>query len=243
MQADPFAPLKTSLPNLQPSDTALPNLWDSRFQDLLNNDAVLNRRVADLEKGAKPSRNIQSVSSLNALRAFDQPGSGEIVYVPDYGLYRYYPAATDAEDLPWTVRPDSGVGRWKIDMVPRRMLAAPLGVATLDKQGFVVQSLPNYSITGDKLAPGAVTMTALEDLTLNDLTVLSVNRASLTQLLGALGNRLKAVTGESTWRSDPKVNLGTLNQYAARLDRAQVWAQKQTMTTLEVTGDFILPVR
>lgn len=243
MQADPTATFKTSLPDLTSKDTATPNLWDTRYSALLNNDAVLERRISSIEKGTKPARNIQTVDTLAALRSFDQPAAGEVAYVPDYGLYRYYPSATESEAVPWTLRPDLGVGRWRMDMVPRRMLGAPLGVATLDTQGFVVQSLPNYSITAEKLAPGAVAAASIGVLTLNDQTVLTVDSATLTQLVGALGNRLKMVTGLASWRDTPSVNLATLNAYAARVDRAQTWSQKQTMTTLEVTGDFILPVR
>lgn len=243
MQGNPLETLKSTLPDLLTTDIALPNLWDSRFKVLIDNDAVLNRRLQDVEAGTRPSRNIQIAATLAALRSFPQPADGEVAYVPDYGLYRYYPAASEGENVPWTVRPDSGVGRWRIDMVPRRMLAVPQGIATLDSQGFVIQSVPNYSITAEKLAPGAVSTAAMGDMTLNDQTILNTNTGNVSQLLGAIGYRLKAITGELTWRTAPAVTLSQLNMYAARVDRSQTWYQKQTMTTLEVTGDFILPVR
>lgn len=242
MQGDPSKTFTSTLPDLASTDAATPNLWDQRFRTLLDNDAGLNRRVADVESGARPARTVQTVDSVALLRAYLNPNPGEVAYVPSGGLYRYYPGATEAELLPWVVRPDSGAGRWRLDMVPRSLIGALGGVASLDGQGFLAQALPNGSVTSDKFAPGAVGTAALGQLTLNDGISLGTNTATLEQLLGAVGNRLKALSGKGSWRDAPAVTLETLNTVAARTDRTQTWTQRQTLNQVTVTGELIIPV-
>ena len=242
MQGDNTKTVTTTLPDLESTSIAVPNTWDSRFKVLIDNDAALTRRVGEMESGVRGVRTLQTIQSVQALRTFQNPNDGEIAYIPQVGLYRFYPGSAEAEALPWVVRPDSNVGRWRLDLVPRSMIGVANGVAGLDAQGFLAQALPNGSVTAEKFAAGAVSAAALGNFVLNDSVTLNVNSATLEQLLGALGNAVKGITGGVTWRSGAPVNLATLNTYAGRTDRPQTWTQRQTMNQLTVTGELILPV-
>jgi hypothetical protein len=242
LNGDSTQVVQTQLTSLVGQDAAVPNLWDTRFQILINNDANINARVQAFENGTRAPRSVQLLADLPALRAFLTPTPGEVVYIPGTGLYKFYSAAAEAENLPWTVRPDSNTGRWRIDMVPRSQLAVANGVATLDGNSFLTQSVGPGSITTDKLAAGAVSGDKLGNVTVDQSIMLTVDTATFAQVFGALAGQLKAVTGGGTWRAVPNVSLAALNQYGARLDRAQTWAQPQTMTNLTVTGLLIIPV-
>lgn len=242
MQGNPTESIKLTLTDLQSTDPATPNLWDNRYKVLLDNDAILNARMEKVEKGERATKNVQTVGSLTALRAFTGMLDGEVVYIPFTGLYRYYAGLGENENLPWVLRPDSNAGRWRLDMVPRALLGQAGGAASLDSNGFLEQSVRNQSITAEKLAPGAVSSAQLGDITVNDATVLNSNTASVGTVVSALANRLRAITGQNTWSSAPGVTLATLNTFGARTDRAQTWGQKQTMNSVQVTSELIIPV-
>lgn len=243
MNGDATQPLKLTLTDLLGSDYAVPNLWDGRFKILLDNDAVLNQRLTRFEDGTKPARTLLNAPGPVELRAYVGAVAGEVAYLKHTGLYAYYPDATEPEALPWTIRPDNGVGRWRLDMVPRGLLGIPGGVASLDGNGFLLQSLRDGAVTSSKIADGAVSLSALGSLTLNDTVRLTIDTGTLVQIVSALANRLKAITGKTSWTATPDVTLTDLNSKGGRTDRAQTWSQEQTFGTVSITGDFILPVR
>jgi hypothetical protein len=49
LTGDPNQPVNVTIRALEPTDQAIPDLWNVPFQQLLNNDANLNQRVATLE--------------------------------------------------------------------------------------------------------------------------------------------------------------------------------------------------
>lgn len=243
MNGDATQPLKLTLTDLQGTDYAVPALWDPRFKVLLDNDAGIGQRLGRIEDGSRPARTLSALASVTALRAYVGAVPGEVAYVDGIGVYRYYPGANEAENAPWTIRPDNNLGRWRIDMIPRSLLGAPNGAASLDANGFLNQSLKDFSVTASKLAENAVNVGNLGNVTVNDTVRLTVNTAALMQVVSGLANRVKAVTGKGAWSEDPAVTLETLNSKGVRTDRSQTFEQAQTMGTLTITGDLILPVR
>lgn len=245
MQSNPNDTLKTTLPDLASTDAAVPNLWDSRFQVLLNNDSVLDRRVKGFENGTTPARSLQQLADYSALRAFVGAGPAEIAYLPGQGLYHYYTYDTSAERLPYVVKPDNNVGRWRLDFVPLSVVGVAGGVASLDGNGFLAQSLLPGSVTADKLAGNAVTLDKLASLTPDDTAALAAGTltATLLQIINMLARQVRQATGKGSWLTSPAVNLEILNSYGARIDRTQSWTQAQSMTSLTVSGDLIIPVR
>jgi hypothetical protein len=246
LQGDSTKPINLSLNNLATTDFALPPLWDIRYQQLLDNDAGLNKTLTDILTGKVPVRKIQSLATVEAVRAFTGMQDGETSYLKGFGLYRYYAEAVDAERLPWVILPTANAGgspgRWKLDMVPAAQLAVPNGVATLDGNGFVSQSLPGQSV-----APGQVQNSSLTDaqfalVTINAAAVPNSDTGKPGSLLSFLAHVIRSVTGNASWQTDAPVSLLTLNQYGARIDRVQNWTQPQTLTSLSVTANLIIPV-
>ena len=66
------------------------------------------------------------------------------------------------------------------------------------------------SVTANKLATNSVTDDKVGPRTISDTSAPSGNSGVLTTLLGGLANRIKAITGESSWRSNPAVTLKQL---------------------------------
>ena len=64
LTGDPNAPVVLSIRALETTDDALPELWNTPFQTLLNNDANLHQRVGTLETAQG-----QSGAALNAHRS------------------------------------------------------------------------------------------------------------------------------------------------------------------------------
>lgn len=227
---NPNAQLNFSMVNLETTDYALPGLWDPRYKQLLDNDAILNKNLTQLAGGQLAVRRIQSYPSAAAMRAATGLTDGETAYLEGRGLYRYFAAATDAPADPFVIQPDQGPGRWKLEMIPASQRGQPRGVATLNAQGFVEQAPAPGTVTADGLADGSVTDAKLAALQPNDNATPNGPSAKPGTLLSWLANRLKAITGQATWTADPPVSLAVLNDRGARTDRSQTFTQSQTFT-------------
>ncbi|BDX35468.1 distal tail fiber protein [Thermus phage MN1] len=67
-----------------------------------------------------------------------------------------------------------------------------------------------------RVKDGGISDTKLGNRTISDTTVPSSNTGPLTALLSGLANRIKAITGESDWKSNPATTLAELNANAPR---------------------------
>ena len=97
MQAKPDATLQTTLPDLQRTDKAVPALWDSRFQVLLNNDSALLRHLKDLESRVKT---LEAAPAPAPAPETTAPTTGTArrisLTVPNYGSAYLSPAVTES---------------------------------------------------------------------------------------------------------------------------------------------------
>ncbi|MHA0048645.1 tail fiber domain-containing protein [Deinococcus sp. PEB2-67] len=228
---NPNAQLNVSMVNLETTDYALPGLWDPRYKQLLDNDAVLNKNVTQLASGQIAVRRLQSYPSAGAMRAATGLTDGETAYLEGRGLYRYYAAAVDAPIDPFVLQPDQGAaGRWKLEMIPVSQRGQPRGIATLNAQGFLEQAPGPGTVTVDGLANDSVTDAKLATVQPNDNATPNGPAAKPGTLLSWLANRLKAITGQANWTADPPVSLAVLNDRGARIDRTQTFTQSQTFT-------------
>jgi hypothetical protein len=70
--------------------------------------------------------------------------------------------------------------------------------------------IADNSVTGNKIADGVVGDAKLGSRTISDANVPGADSGTLSTLLGFLANRIKAITGEASWRANPAVTLQRL---------------------------------
>lgn len=225
---NPNATLKLTFANLQASDVAVPNLWDSRYQDFVNNDAVLDKRLAALESGSTPVKAVQALANDAALQNYAAPKNSEVAYVPGRGFYRFYLGDNSLNNGIWVVRNSASTGCWKLEAVPYSLLGQNSGVATLNAQGFLSQSLPDDGVSTAKLQDGSVTDAKMAELTVDDSTSPNSNTGKPRVLFGMQANMIKSITGKNSWRAAPATSLEELNNNAGRKNQANTWTQNQT---------------
>jgi len=81
---------------------------------------------------------------------------------------------------------------------------------------------------------GSVTDAKIGNRTVTDTTVPAGDTDALETLLSGIGNRLKAITGEGSWRTDPATTLDELNTNAARKNQNETVAGVWTFSGDEV---------
>src|SRR5579859_2469917 len=99
-------PVPVSVP--KDGELATGAAFEGPYQQLANRTAYLRRKIEEIGvdriERAGGILNLPAVTGMKAL---------DLRLVEDYGLYWYDPTSVAGEQIPWIVRPATGIGRWR----------------------------------------------------------------------------------------------------------------------------------
>jgi len=141
-------PLVFPMPVSVPVDGELATgpAFETPYQQLSNRTAYLQAKVDKI--GVK---RIARAANFTVLRAITDMEALDLRWVDEFGLYWYEPSGVGKEEIPWRIRPLSGVGFWRHMQYGLRTtidkVGLPEGSPAIDTLSTTFVDAPGLSVT------------------------------------------------------------------------------------------------